>query len=189
MKIPSSLTSLLLFPLLAYAYSWQFTSPPRQCQNLTLSIQGSGQPPYSLLLFPMVPIPSPTAEFRKYHNITFSGKSVSFKFDYPGNSSFVAVVSVPPHFLRHLLISPHTVFRSATRAGLVPVAQALLSTFSNRPTRVVTIPLSPGTLLGIGPPRLRDSLNVIRYGCIGTIEELRPVVKNYTALWRRRRVV
>src|SRR6266403_5557970 len=168
MKIPYSLTSLLLFPLLAYAYSWQFTSQPRQCQNLTLSIQGSGQPPYSLLLFPTGPKPSQnTTEFRKIHDIPFSGNSLSFNLDYPGNSSFVAVVRVPPHFPRHLLMSPHTIFRSATRAGLVPVAPALLSPFSHRPIRAVTIPLSPGKSLGFFTTSLRDSLNVNRYGCIG----------------------
>ncbi len=169
MKTTPSLTSLLLFPLLASAYTWQFASQPRQCQNLTLSIQGSGQPPYNLLLVPTGPKPfQNTTEFRKIHNIPFSGNGLSFKLDYPGNSSFVAVVRcISPRFLRHLLISPHTVFRSATRAGLVPVAPALLSPFSHRPIRAVTIPLSPGKSLGFFTPRLLDSLNVNRYGCIG----------------------
>src|SRR5229473_7532969 len=93
MKIPSSLTFLLLFPLLANAYTWQFTSHPRQCQNLSLSVQGSGQPPYSLLLLPTGPNPfQNTTEFRQIHNISFSGTNLSFKLDYPENSSFVGVV-------------------------------------------------------------------------------------------------
>ncbi len=165
MKIPPSLTILLLFPLLANAYTWQFTSPPSQCRNVSISIQGSGQPPYSLLLLYTGPIPfQKNTEFRKNHNIRFSGTSVSFVLDYPENSTFVAVVRSSHlfhrFFLGHLLISLHTVCRSVTRAVLVPVVPAIRSLFSHRPTRVVTIPPSPDKSLGIFTPCLWDSLNV-----------------------------
>ncbi len=94
--IPYSLTVILLFPLLVNAYTWRFTSPPRQCENVTLSIQGSGgQPPYSLLILPHGPPSLPNkVEVRKLQNIPFSGTSttLSFKLNYPENSSFVAVV-------------------------------------------------------------------------------------------------
>ncbi len=72
--IPSSLLILLSFPLLANAYTWQFTSQPIQCRNLSLSIQGSGQPPYTLLLLYTGPIPlQKKTEFRQNQNIPFSG--------------------------------------------------------------------------------------------------------------------
>ncbi len=50
-------------------------SPPSiQCRNLSLSIQGSGQPPYTLLLLYTGPIPlQKKTEFRQNQNIPFSG--------------------------------------------------------------------------------------------------------------------
>jgi hypothetical protein len=169
MRIPSSLTFLLLFPLLANAYTWKFTSQPLQCQNLSLSIQGSGQPPYNLLLLPTGPNPvHNTTEFRKIYYIPFSGNSLSFKLDYPENSSFVAVVcSSLSRRICHFLISLHTVCRSATVVVLVPVVPAIRLLFSHRLTRVVTIPLSPHKSLGFFTPCLVDLLNVIQYSCIG----------------------
>ncbi|KAI9509270.1 hypothetical protein F5148DRAFT_1189042 [Russula earlei] len=96
-QIPSSISlSLSLFPLLADAYTWQFTSQPRQCQNLSLAVQGSGQPPYTLLIIPYGPTPLPNnTEVRTIQSITFpeNGTTLSFKLAYPENSSFVAVVS------------------------------------------------------------------------------------------------
>jgi hypothetical protein len=82
-------------PTYTTAYTWQFTSPPRQCQNLSIAVQGSGQPPYSLLLIPNGPSPLPNnTEVRTIQNIPFSGSStsLSFELNYPENSSFVAVV-------------------------------------------------------------------------------------------------
>jgi hypothetical protein len=161
---------LLLFPLLANAYTWQFTSQPRQCQNLSLAVQGSGQPPYSLLIIPTGPTPLPNnTEVRLIQNIPFPGSSttLSFKLDYPENSSFVAVVSsyfTPPHFLTH--VTPH--YRSVTKAVLAPVAPALRSPFSNHPTRVVTMPLRPRKSTGSSASiLLADSLNANRLGCGG----------------------
>jgi hypothetical protein len=96
MKIPRFLTVILLLPLLVNAYTWQFTSQPRQCQDVSLSVQGSGgQPPYSLLIIPTGPSPLPNnTEVRTIQNIPFSGTStaLSFNLNYPENSSFVAVV-------------------------------------------------------------------------------------------------
>lgn len=105
MKIPSSLSIISLFPILVNAYTWQFTTQPRQCQNVSLSVQGSGgQPPYSLLIIPTGPSPLPNnTEVRSVLNIPFSGTStsLSFKLNYPENSSFVAVVR--SHFSRHIV--------------------------------------------------------------------------------------
>jgi hypothetical protein len=142
MMIPFSLLLFSLFPLLANAYTWQFTSQPRQCQNLSLAVHGSGQPPYSLLIIPTGPPPFPNnTEVRLIKNIPFSGNSttLSFYLDYPENTSFVAVVRrISPTTFSHICSSRA---RSATRAVLAPVAPALRSRFSNRPTRVATIPL------------------------------------------------
>ena len=167
MMMPCSLPIVLLFPLLVNAYTWQFTSPVRQCGNVTLSIQGSGgQPPYSLLILPTGPSPLPNkVEVRSIMNIPFPGTSttLSFNLNYPENSSFVAVVRkfIPPRFLRHFLMSPHIVFRSATTAVSVPVVPALRSPFPNRPTRVVTVSLVPAKSLGFSTSILLvDSLNV-----------------------------
>jgi hypothetical protein len=93
MKIP---IVPLFLPLLANAYTWKFTSEPHQCQDLSIAVEGSGQPPYSLLIIPSGPSPLPNkVEVRQVQNIPFSGDSstLSFKLDYPANSSFVAVVS------------------------------------------------------------------------------------------------
>jgi hypothetical protein len=96
MKIPCrSLTVILLFPILVNAYTWRFTSPPIQCKNVTVSIQGSGgQPPYSLLIIPTGASPIPNAEVRTALSIPFSGTSttLSFNLNYPATSTFVAVV-------------------------------------------------------------------------------------------------
>lgn len=95
MKIPFSLPFLSLFPLLANAYTWHFSTQPRQCQTVSVAIDGSGQPPYSILLIPTGPSPLPNnTEVRTIQNINFTGSSttLSFKLTYPENSSFVAVV-------------------------------------------------------------------------------------------------
>ena len=80
----------------ASAYTWQFTSQPLQCQNVSIAVQGSGQPPYSLLLIPSGPSLLPNnIEVRTIQNISFTGTSttLSFNLNFPENSSFVAVVS------------------------------------------------------------------------------------------------
>ncbi|KAF8493435.1 hypothetical protein F5888DRAFT_1617817 [Russula emetica] len=120
MKTACSLTVILLFPLLVNAYTWQFTSQPYQCQNVSLSIQGSGgQPPYSLLIIPSGPPPaSPlpnNIDFRPILNIPFSGTSttLSFNLNYPENSSFVAVVSDKSGFGTGGASTSHTVLPSS----------------------------------------------------------------------------
>jgi hypothetical protein len=51
---------------------------------------------------------------------------------------------------------------------MVPVVPALRSPSSDRPTRVVTVPLSPGIPLGFSTLTLLvDSLNVNQYGIGG----------------------
>ncbi|KAI0052110.1 hypothetical protein FA95DRAFT_1553783 [Auriscalpium vulgare] len=95
LKIPY-LLPLVLLPSLSNAFSWQFNNAPRQCSNVSISITGAGQPPYSLLLIPSGPSPlANNVEVRKIQNIPFSGSSTTLNFDlaYPANSSFVAVVS------------------------------------------------------------------------------------------------
>ncbi|KAI0064397.1 hypothetical protein BV25DRAFT_317474 [Artomyces pyxidatus] len=86
---------LLILPSLSDAYTWSFNNAPRQCQNVSLSIQGSGQPPYSLLMIPTGPSPLGNNEVRTIQNLPFPGSSttLNFKLNYPANSSFVAVVS------------------------------------------------------------------------------------------------
>src|SRR5258707_6856495 len=115
--------------------------------------------PGNSLLLPTGPKPlQSTIEIRKIHNIPFSGNSLSFKLDYPENSSFVAVVcSSLSRRICHFLISLRTVCRSATTVVLVPVAPAIRSLFSHRLTRVVTIPLSPPKSLGFFTPCILDS--------------------------------
>jgi hypothetical protein len=112
MKISSSLPFLSLF-LLAKAYTWQFTSQPSQCEDITITLQGSGKPPYRLLIVPhgSTPLPNGT-EVRRIQDIPFSESSTTFKLPYPENSSFIAVVCscltsifsfiahVAPHFLQ-----------------------------------------------------------------------------------------
>jgi hypothetical protein len=92
MKISSSLSFLSLF-LLAKAYTWQFTSQPVQCKNITITLQGAGKPPYHLMVVPhgSTPLPNGT-EVRQVQNISFSGSSATFKLPYPEKSSFIAVV-------------------------------------------------------------------------------------------------
>ena len=118
MMIPYSLTVILLFPILINAYTWQFTSQPRQCQNVSLSVQGSGgQPPYSLVIIPTGASPLPNnPEVRSILTIPFSGTRTtsSFKHNYPQDSSFVAVVR---SYLSRHIFSAISSFRPTLFAG------------------------------------------------------------------------
>ncbi|KAH8987813.1 hypothetical protein EDB92DRAFT_1801048 [Lactarius akahatsu] len=103
-------------PRYASAYTWQFTSQPSQCQNVSIAVQGSGQPPYNLLLVPSGPTPLPNnTEVRTIQNISFTGTStsLSFKLNYPENSSFVAVVSDSSGFGSGGTSTPVTVLQSS----------------------------------------------------------------------------
>lgn len=87
---------LALLPSFSAAFTFNFTDTPRQCQNLSISIDGAGQPPYSVVLIPFGASPLPNnIEARKIFQQQFSGSStsVSFPLNYPENSQFVAVVS------------------------------------------------------------------------------------------------
>lgn len=88
--------ALALLPCLSAAYSFNFESTPVQCGNLSISITGSGSPPYSVLVIPVGPSPlENNTEVRKIaqHNFTGSDTSISFQLKYPEDSQFVAVVS------------------------------------------------------------------------------------------------
>lgn len=88
------LLPLLLFSSLCSAFTFNFTSTPRQCNNLSFAISGSGQPPYSVLIIPFGPTPlSNYTEVRRIVQQTFNGTSTSLQLKYPQNSQFVAVVS------------------------------------------------------------------------------------------------
>ncbi|KAF9528072.1 hypothetical protein CPB83DRAFT_366683 [Crepidotus variabilis] len=79
---------------LASGYSWAFSAPPSQCQELTINISGDGKPPYRALLVPSGPSPlANNIEARKILDIAFNGtsKSLSFKLAFPANSQFVTV--------------------------------------------------------------------------------------------------
>lgn len=92
----SSLLTLVLLPSLSFAYSFTFSSVPKQCADLSLSISGSGSPPYSLLIIPFGPTPLPNnIEARKItqQNFTGTSSSLTFQLKFPANSQFVAVVS------------------------------------------------------------------------------------------------
>ncbi|KAF8586522.1 hypothetical protein K439DRAFT_942318 [Ramaria rubella] len=67
-----------------------FTVPPTQCANTTVQWTG-GSAPYQLLL---VPTGELHPEVRVIETYTIdSGNNFSFQLNYPGNSSFVAVMS------------------------------------------------------------------------------------------------
>ena len=86
---------LFLLPSLASAFSFNFESTPRQCQTLNISITGSGQPPYSVIIVPFGASPLPNnTEVRKIfqQNFTSNATSISFQLPYPADSQFVAVV-------------------------------------------------------------------------------------------------
>ncbi|KAI0792354.1 hypothetical protein C8Q75DRAFT_706106, partial [Abortiporus biennis] len=89
--------SFLLLPSLSLAYSFEFTSIPRQCGNLSISLNGTGGvPPYRVLIIPVGPSPLPNnVEARRItqQNFTGSDTTVTFQLKFPTNSQFVAVVS------------------------------------------------------------------------------------------------
>lgn len=93
----AAVLSLLAFPALSAAYSWNFKANPQQCSNLTISISGSdGKPPYRVLIIPFGPSPLPNnVEARTILDMPFEGNSntISFQLKYPANSQLVAVVS------------------------------------------------------------------------------------------------
>ena len=91
--------SIAFFPSFASGFSFTINNTPQQCRNLSISITGSGQPPYSALILPFGPTPlANNTEVRKILDESFSGDStsLSFQLSYPQNSQFVVVVSNVP---------------------------------------------------------------------------------------------
>ncbi|OBZ67574.1 hypothetical protein A0H81_12403 [Grifola frondosa] len=89
---------LAFLPSLALGYSFNIASTPRQCQNLTIDITGTGgQPPYSALIIPFGPSPLANAiEARRITTVSFNGTnatSATFELKYPENSQFVVIAS------------------------------------------------------------------------------------------------
>jgi SWI/SNF related-matrix-associated actin-dependent regulator of chromatin subfamily C len=87
---------LAAFPLLTNAYSFELTSKPKQCQDLSLKITGTGgNPPYQLVLVPAGPSPLPGGvepRIVTVKDFPNNNDTLTFKLAYPGNSKFVAVV-------------------------------------------------------------------------------------------------
>ncbi|GJJ15081.1 hypothetical protein Clacol_009356 [Clathrus columnatus] len=86
------LLSLIIGPQLVAGYSFELTSSPTQCGQLHLNLtEGTGKPPYSVLVVPFGASPI-TPEKRTVLSHSFNGTSTSFQMAYPGNSDFVIVV-------------------------------------------------------------------------------------------------
>ena len=83
----------------AMAYSFNIQTTPKQCENLTVSITGSGgSPPYRMLVIPFGTTPlANNIEARRIVEEEFSDTSVSFQLKYPADSQFVVVVSYRFH--------------------------------------------------------------------------------------------
>jgi len=94
--VPLIFLQLVSSPALSNAYSWVFDKAPQQCSNVSISITGSGVPPYRVLVIPFGPTPLPNnTEVRKIIDYPFDGNSRTaiFPINYPADSQFVAVVS------------------------------------------------------------------------------------------------
>jgi len=97
--LPISLLAVLFafFPSLVSAFSFNINNTPQQCQNLSISITGSGgQAPYTALIVPFGASPlANNTEVRRIMTKAFDGTSttLSFQLNYPENSQFVVVVS------------------------------------------------------------------------------------------------
>jgi hypothetical protein len=86
----ATLISLLATGNVAYAITFNFTTPPTQCMNATVQWT-DGAAPYKLLL---VPTGALHPEVRTIADYTIdSGNSFSFPLKFPGKSTFVAVMS------------------------------------------------------------------------------------------------
>jgi hypothetical protein len=88
--------SLAFYPLIVFGFSFSINNTPQQCQNLSISISGSGQAPYRAVVVPFGATPlANNIEVRKILDLPFPGNStsLSFQLNYPENSQFVVVVS------------------------------------------------------------------------------------------------
>jgi hypothetical protein len=95
--IPLLVVSSVFFPSLVSGFSFNINNTPQQCQNLSISITGSGgQAPYTALIVPFGASPLfNNTEVRRIMTKAFDGTSttLSFQLNYPENSQFVVVVS------------------------------------------------------------------------------------------------
>ncbi|KAJ7100257.1 hypothetical protein B0H15DRAFT_944595 [Mycena belliarum] len=83
----------LALPRLSSAYTWSFSSPPTQCGNVSISVQG-GSPPYAVLVVPIGISPLPNnIEARKIQDETSQSAAINFQLKFPANSQFVVVLS------------------------------------------------------------------------------------------------
>ena len=90
--------SLALHLRTSLGFSFTIDNTPQQCSDLSISIVGSGQPPYTAVIVPYGSSPLPNGiEARGILVVPFGGASTSasFQLTYPGSSQFVAVVSKP----------------------------------------------------------------------------------------------
>ncbi|KIJ36298.1 hypothetical protein M422DRAFT_261251 [Sphaerobolus stellatus SS14] len=86
--------SLLTLPTLALSYSFQLTSAPTQCGQLSLELtEGQGSPPYTALVVPFGANPTPDGERRRIFQHVFSGQTTNFTMPYPANGGFVIALS------------------------------------------------------------------------------------------------
>lgn len=137
----AQLLAVILAPSLVSAFSFNFQSSVQQCQNLSLSITGSGgQPPYRVLILPFGPSPlTNNVEARSIVDQSFGGSatSVSFQLKYPFDSQFVAVVSRTFSRLTGTPVNA-SLFRSATAVVLALEGQAQPPQCSIPPTAAVS---------------------------------------------------
>lgn len=80
-------------PTVVSAFSFNIENTPQQCTNLSLSITGTGSPPYSALMIPFGSSPLPNnIEVRTIVEHNFTGTSTSMALNYPTDSQFVLLV-------------------------------------------------------------------------------------------------
>ena len=86
-----------LLTLRVYGYTFDFTSTPTQCGNLSFAISGSdGMPPYRVQLVPFGPSPLST-EVRKIMDLPLNESTITIPaFSFPAKSQFVVLVSFFP---------------------------------------------------------------------------------------------
>ena len=88
------LPPLLALPSTVRAYTWTFTSTPKQCSNLSLEVSGGGTPPFSAFIQTSGPTPlANSIEVRRELDLDFNtSTSLSFQLKYPEDSQFIVVV-------------------------------------------------------------------------------------------------
>jgi hypothetical protein len=91
MTVLPLLLSLLISSLRVMAFSFNFTSPPNQCNNVSLSWT-SGTPPYSILMVPIGALDGPEIRTIIDVNVT-SDTTYTQMLAFPAKSQFVAVMS------------------------------------------------------------------------------------------------